>query len=230
MYVLTLPQFGYLSLFSVVWPFTPVSFLVNNWVELRADALKISVEMQRPLPHRADTIGPWLDSLSFLTWLGCLTSSALVYMFSNDGVGSDGTPYAIKAWALLLVIFSSEQIYLSVQWAVRKVVSKLGSPAMAQDRRRKYLLRQRYVDQSFKMVSGKTTAASAAAAGLGIDESSTFEKIDKASLEDHARNVASVSPEEGFWMKQKGWKETANVGQSLIGRMVVKEEESKKTK
>lgn len=55
-------QFGYLSLFSVVWPLTPVSFIINNWVELRSDAVKICVEMQRPTPLRADSIGPWLDS------------------------------------------------------------------------------------------------------------------------------------------------------------------------
>lgn len=35
-------QFGYLSLFSVVWPLTACSFLVNNWVEARSDAMKIT--------------------------------------------------------------------------------------------------------------------------------------------------------------------------------------------
>jgi anoctamin-10 len=222
-------QFGYLSLFSVVWPLTPVSFLINNWIELRADALKISVEQQRPLPHRADTIGPWLDSLAFLTWLGSLTSSALVYMFSNGGVGSHGTPYAMTGWALLLTVFLSEQIFLAVQWGVRTAISKMSTPAMVQDRRRKYVLRQRYVEQSFKLVSEKATPAGAAAAGLGLDASTTFEKIDKESLEDHARDVASGTPEENFWMRQKGWKETATVGEGLIGRLA-QDVESKKDK
>ncbi|TKA52534.1 hypothetical protein B0A55_13157, partial [Friedmanniomyces simplex] len=74
-------QYGYLALFSVIWPLVPVSFLINNWVELRADAIKICVEMQRPTPWRADTIGPWLDALSFQSWLGSITMSALVYLF-----------------------------------------------------------------------------------------------------------------------------------------------------
>jgi anoctamin-10 len=205
-----------------------VSFLINNRIELRADALKISVEHQRPLPWRADTIGPWLDSLAFLTWLGSITSSALVYMFSNDGVGPNGSPYTIKAWGLLLTVFLSEQTFLAVRWAVSKSISKLGSPAMTEDRQRKYLIRKRYVDESFKLISGKTTPA--AAAGLDLDASTTFEKIDKQSLESHARDVAAASPEDAFWMKQKGWKETAKVGEGLIGRMSADDGETKKNK
>jgi anoctamin-10 len=38
-------QFGYLSLFSVVWTLTAVSFVINDWIELRADAIKICVEI-----------------------------------------------------------------------------------------------------------------------------------------------------------------------------------------
>lgn len=55
--------------------------LVNNIFELRSDAFKIVTHFRRPLPHRADTIGPWLSCLSFLTWLSALTNSALVYLF-----------------------------------------------------------------------------------------------------------------------------------------------------
>lgn len=40
-------QFGYLALFSPVWPLVPVSFLVNNWIELRSDFFKIIVEWRR---------------------------------------------------------------------------------------------------------------------------------------------------------------------------------------
>lgn len=55
--------------------------LVNNFFEMRSDAFKITVHNRRPIPSRTDTIGPWLDALTFLTWLGALTNSALVYLF-----------------------------------------------------------------------------------------------------------------------------------------------------
>ncbi len=55
--------------------------LINNWLELRSDAFKIAVHVRRPIPTRTDTIGPWLDTLQFLTWLAALTNSALVFLF-----------------------------------------------------------------------------------------------------------------------------------------------------
>ncbi|KAI0333946.1 DUF590-domain-containing protein [Cubamyces sp. BRFM 1775] len=74
-------QFGYVALWSTIWPLAPVMSLINNWLELRSDAFKITVHVRRPIPTRTDTIGPWLDTLTFLTWLGALTNSALVYLF-----------------------------------------------------------------------------------------------------------------------------------------------------
>jgi len=54
-------QFGYSAMFSVVWPLTPLTAFVNNWIELRSDALKICIEMKRPIPIRTDSIGPWKE-------------------------------------------------------------------------------------------------------------------------------------------------------------------------
>lgn len=201
-------QFGYLSLFSVVWPVTAVSFVVNNWFELRADAIKICVEMQRPTPWRADTIGPWLDSLSFLTWLGSLTTSALVYLFSNDGLGPDGHPSNIQGWALLLSMFFAEHAFFLVRWGVRIAISKLQSPGLQKERRDRYLVRKQYFEENLgtlekvpKMEPG--------------DES-----ISRASLEEDARNASlrESSPEMVFWGRQKGWREVAKVGRGFIER------------
>ncbi|KAJ7067816.1 calcium-activated chloride channel-domain-containing protein [Mycena amicta] len=91
-------QFGYVVLWSTIWPLAPVMALINNFFELRSDAFKLTVHVRRPLPVRTDTIGPWLDALGFLTWLGALTNSALVYLFcprntcSSDGLATQQSP------------------------------------------------------------------------------------------------------------------------------------------
>lgn len=59
-----------------------VMALVNNFFEIRADAFKMTVHFRRPIPTRTDSIGPWLDTLTFLTWLAALINAALVYLFS----------------------------------------------------------------------------------------------------------------------------------------------------
>jgi hypothetical protein len=167
-------QFGYLSLFSVVWPVTAVSFLINNWVELRSDALKMTLENQRPIPWRADSIGPWLDSLAFLTWLGSLTSAALVYMFYGDGLGPDGSPRNITGWVLLLTIFFSEHIFFAVSLAVRYALSKIDSPGLQKQRKERFAIRRQYLEEAL----GQAGAERFANGGMA-----TVEKVDRESLE-----------------------------------------------
>ena len=62
--------------------------LLNNIVEFPSDAFKIVKHFRHPLPQRTDTIGPWLDCLSFLTWVSALTNSALVYLFHPNATGA----------------------------------------------------------------------------------------------------------------------------------------------
>lgn len=164
--------------------------------------------MQRPTPWRADTIGPWLDALSFLTWLGSLTTAALVYMFSNGGVGPSGSPKDIKFWALLLSVFLSEQIFLAVRWGVRTAMSKLDSPGRQQERRQRFLVRKRYIDENVSELM-KRPAIEDVPAGL-----------DHKSLEEAARegSLSKSSAESRFWARQRGWRESFQVGAGLIER------------
>lgn len=201
-------QFGYLALFSVVWPLAPVSFLINNWIELRADAVKICVEMRRPTPWRAETIGPWLDALSFISWMGSITMSALVYLFSNDGLGPDGRPSDITGWALLLSIFLSEHLYLGVRWLVRTSIAKIDTPGRQKERRAMFVTRRKYMKESLEKIKMVPPPGEKA------------DDITRSSLEDDARqsSLHSATPEEKFWDRQRGWKEAAKMGKVFIER------------
>ncbi|KAG2025190.1 hypothetical protein GB937_002951 [Aspergillus fischeri] len=206
-------QFGYLALFSPVWPLVPVSFLINNWVELRSDFFKICVECKRPWPQRADTIGPWLDSLGFLSWVGSITSAALVYMFSNGHEGPNGEPTTIRCWALLLTIFFSEHLYLIVRYAVRSALAKLEPPNTRRERAERFMMRKRYLDTVLSAESDDD-----ADEVKDVVSSVPPSAITRESLEQDARNWSKqgTDPTERFWMRQRGWKESAEVGLSLI--------------
>jgi hypothetical protein len=54
-------QFGYVILFVAAFPLAPLLALASNFVEIRADAFKMLMVMQRPLLGRAETIGSWLS-------------------------------------------------------------------------------------------------------------------------------------------------------------------------
>ncbi|KAJ5618807.1 Acyl-CoA N-acyltransferase [Penicillium lagena] len=211
-------QFGYLALFSPVWPLVPLSFFVNNWIELRSDFFKICMEFQRPTPVRADTIGPWLDSLAFLSWVGSITSAALVYMFSgNSQHGPNGEPTDITGWALLLSIFFSEHLYLIVRYAVQMAMTKLEPPNARKERAERYLVRKRYLDSTIRAEMEEDQ---------GKDDVGTLStETSRAALEEDARRASlhGSDPAERFWMHQHSWMESAKVGAGMIQAQSAKE-------
>lgn len=77
-------------LWTVVWPISPLFSFVNNFFELRTDAIKLTKHSRRPIPARCDSIGPWLEVLSTLTWLGVIINALLVHLFqpSANQIGS----------------------------------------------------------------------------------------------------------------------------------------------
>ncbi|PNP45772.1 hypothetical protein TGAMA5MH_02512 [Trichoderma gamsii] len=180
-------QYGYLSLFSVSWPLTACFFLLNNWVELRSDALKIIIGCRRPIPWRADSIGPWLTALGFLSWLGSVTSAAIVYLCSGDTSASP-----ITAGGVLLSILLAEHFYFAAQLAVRFVMGKVESPSLQRERRERFQLRKKLLEETVGHVAGEK----AEVAVPGIEAT---EQITRQTLEEEAR-LASIqghgSPEE----------------------------------
>ncbi len=172
---------GYLSLFSVIWPLTACSFLVNNWIEARSDAMKIAISCQRPIPWRADSIGPWLSSLGFLSWLGSLTSAVIVFLFRRDPYGSGGSPWDIQAWALLLSILFAEHLYLLVQLVVRNVIEKMDSPGLQKERAARFRMRKDLLTETLGEAEAEKVLGPAVTGG---------EKITREALEDEAREAS----------------------------------------
>ncbi|KAI9832589.1 MAG: hypothetical protein M1826_001539 [Phylliscum demangeonii] len=216
-------QFGLLSTFSVVWPLAAISFVITDWIQLRTDAIKICVEMQRPIPLRADSIGPWLDNLGFLAWLGSLTTAALVYLFRSDGTGPDGRPSAIHGWALLLTVFLSEHMYVLVRMVVRVALSKIDSASVQKARRERFLVRKRYLEDS-GMREPEPEPVPVPGSGMPLAGADDDDIVTRSSLEADARRLADghAPPplEEQFWRRQRYWRETVQEGLAIIQRSV----------
>ena len=156
-------QFGYLALFGVAWPLVPLGFLLNNWLELRGDFFKLSLECQRPPPIRADSIGPSLQGLEFLTWLGTLSTAAIVYLYR-------GGMQDVHLSSLLLTILVAEQAYLAARFGVRVGLQKLWSTTLRRDAAERYRVRSGYLaafnsalDRSSSSSSSSPTRSSRAA-------------------------------------------------------------------
>jgi len=183
----TITQFGYVTLWSSIYPLAPMMSLLNNWIELRSDAFKITVNQRRPIPTRTDTMGPWLETLSFMTWLGALTNTALVFLFHErstsspsgfsilpsltptDGHGSLST---IMTTTLLLALTASH-VYMIMRGLVRHILVRAlwkGSSAAKESERMDEEVKSEWLKQVEKDVSpvdAATNAQSEEAGGKG---------------------------------------------------------------
>lgn len=98
----------------------------------------------------------------------------------------------MKAWGLLLAILLSEHFYLVVQQAVRFVMSKFDSPGLQRERKERYLMKKRMLEENL----GQDVADKAAAPGIQQSE-----KITREALEEEARQTSirgHGTPEEAY--------------------------------
>ena len=98
--------------------------LVNNYVELRSDAFKVSKHVRRPIPVRTDSIGPWLECLKNLTWVAALINPALVYMFNPRYSGQIPDAQSIFQWVALVALLASHEFFF-MRGVVRFVVERV---------------------------------------------------------------------------------------------------------
>jgi hypothetical protein len=154
--------------------------------------MKIATNCQRPIPWRADSIGPWLNALGFLAWLGSITSAALVFLFNSTtkngrAAAADGSPWDIKGWALLLAILFAEHLYLLVQLVVRGVVRKLDSPGLQKERKERFAMRKRLLERMIQRDVSADVGGPGVSGGEGITREVLEEEARRLSIKGEGR-------------------------------------------
>jgi len=82
-------QFGYVSMFVAAFPLAPLCALANNMLEIRTDAYKRLLGMQRPAPsERAEDIGAWLNILELMS-LAAVATNVGVLCFTSNKITND---------------------------------------------------------------------------------------------------------------------------------------------
>merc|ERR1712054_577449 len=69
--------FGFVILFTVVFPIGPLIAFLGFYIELRVDAFKM-LEQQRPIPRGAQDIGKWMLIMKFFVGASIITNSAFI--------------------------------------------------------------------------------------------------------------------------------------------------------
>ncbi|XP_078113866.1 anoctamin-10 [Sander vitreus] len=79
-YIELLVQFGYLSLFSCVYPLTAVLLLINNVTEIRTDAYKICKLFRKPFYAPVANMGVWQIAFEVLSFVSVVSNCWLLLL------------------------------------------------------------------------------------------------------------------------------------------------------
>jgi anoctamin-10 len=136
-------QYGYVSLWSIIWPISPLCAVLNNWLELRSDAVKLCLTLRRPVPQRADSIGPWQNNINFLSWLGSLTTGSLAALFRGGILPPTCDQRTLIT--MLLTLLVAEHGYLIGDIALASLSRRIPTQGEIDVQREEYTIRRRYL-------------------------------------------------------------------------------------
>ncbi|XP_057412225.1 anoctamin-6 isoform X1 [Balaenoptera acutorostrata] len=76
-------QFGFVTLFVASFPLAPLLALVNNILEIRVDAWKLTTQYRRMMPEKAQDIGAWQPIMQGIAIMAVVTN-AMIIAFTSD--------------------------------------------------------------------------------------------------------------------------------------------------
>ncbi|KAI4872191.1 hypothetical protein NFI96_031019 [Prochilodus magdalenae] len=76
-------QFGFITLFVASFPLAPLLALINNILEVRVDAWKLTTQFRRPVAAKAHSIGAWDEILNMIAVFSVVTN-AFIVAFTSD--------------------------------------------------------------------------------------------------------------------------------------------------
>ncbi|CAG7816666.1 unnamed protein product [Allacma fusca] len=186
-------QFGYVFLFSAVYPLAAFWAIVNNVLEIRADAFKLCKVFQRPTPKRVKDIGAWQVAFEVMGGIAVMTNCALLSLSPN--LRAWGPNMRPAEWLLLFVVI--EHFLLALKLALRTLIPDVPNWVKIALARLEYQSRQalkheqafkarRQLTRRFKTIHvARNKKSTTSKLGSGLTTNSTLIK----------RKVASTAPE-----------------------------------
>ncbi|XP_053112454.1 anoctamin-6 isoform X2 [Hemicordylus capensis] len=98
-------QFGFVTLFVASFPLAPLLALLNNLLEIRVDAWKITTQFRRMVPQKAQDIGAWQPIMQGIAILAVVTN-AMIIAFTSDMI-----PRLVYYWSFSVPPYGNHNSY-----------------------------------------------------------------------------------------------------------------------
>jgi len=115
-------QFGFVSMFCAAFPLAPVCALGNNILEIRTDAAKRLLGMQRPAPSvRAENVGAWMQIFELISLIAVATNIGVLCFTSDRLATLMGFDSSQQVWAFVIIEHGVLVIKLLMAFAIADV-------------------------------------------------------------------------------------------------------------
>ncbi|GBM26977.1 Anoctamin-10 [Araneus ventricosus] len=118
-YLEVFTQFGYVFLFSSVFPLAALLAVLNNVLEVWMDGFKLCYSYQRPQARAVKGIGVWQVAFEVLSLIAVMSNCALISM--SPMVRSYSPDMSIQSW--LLVAVAVEHVIIAVKMILAYSIS-----------------------------------------------------------------------------------------------------------
>lgn len=112
-------QFGYIFLFSPVYPIAAFWALFNNILEIRADAFKLCKIYQRPMSRRVKDIGAWQRCFEIIGAMSIMTNCGLLCL--SPELKRTAPEVGPIEWVLFFVFL--EHVLLGIRYLLHIMIS-----------------------------------------------------------------------------------------------------------
>ncbi|XP_044267516.1 anoctamin-10 isoform X1 [Tribolium madens] len=112
-------QFGYIFLFSPVYPIAAFWALFNNILEIRADAFKLCKIYQRPMSRRVKDIGAWQRCFEIIGAMSIMTNCGLLCL--TPELKRSAPEVGPVEWVLFFVFL--EHVLLGIRYLLHITIS-----------------------------------------------------------------------------------------------------------
>ncbi|KAF0519068.1 DUF590-domain-containing protein [Gigaspora margarita] len=140
-------QFGFIALFGPAFPLAPLFAWLNNIAEIRSDAFKFIVELQRPVGFLTQDIGTWEDILNMIAFMAVLTNAIIIAFHSTwmkqqlQQLISDPDNKFELMVARLVFIMVFEHAFFLIQLFLAYIISDVPRTVRLATEREKYLVK-----------------------------------------------------------------------------------------
>ncbi|KAI9998545.1 hypothetical protein PInf_002936 [Phytophthora infestans] len=212
-------QFGFVVMFSMLWPLMPAACMIVNALKTRGDGFRLCRTNRRPFPRKASGIGEWHNMLHFIALTGVIVNIGLVFIstgameffspscskqityamggdFSHYRFGPDFACFSLTTRMVMILV--SEHLTLLLIWSFWKIIRSVPANVQLDMLRQEYAFKSELYERAEKKANTTPASLAASAALPARGSGSTHTKYSATVVSGPTTPVSDSQPGGGF--------------------------------